>query len=185
MSTATPKLGLIKPARESFSRATWNANLDTIDTDSINKAKWRHFEATRDNQNDNPVATLWGPGGIHGLRDATSSFNDEFAEAGTSGTDGLRLAEEGIYTITWMIGNAGIDTATLWHIICADGTDATTANNTVYGRVPIFGIPVGDWYCCYARNFYIGSSGSNVYFKFSATAASLNLNHQIRVTKIQ
>lgn len=186
MSTATTKLGLIKPAKgEKFSRTTWNSTLDAIDTASIEEAKFHHFEASRNNQNDNPVGTLWGPGGIFGLRDAGNSFNDDFVAAATTGTDGIRITKEGVYKVVWAIGNAGSSTADLWHIVCFNGTDAVQANGSVLGRTPLFGIPVGDWYFCKANNFYVGPNGTNIFFKFSAAQASDLLNHRIRITKLQ
>lgn len=186
MSTSTTKLGLVKPAPgEKLSRLTYNNNLDIIDAASADKAKMHHFEASRDNQNDAPTVTLWGPGSILALRYAPSSKNDDFVSNPTSGTDGIRLTKEGIYRVEWMIGNAGGATATLWHIITFNGTDAATANGNVLGRVPLFGIPVGDWYMCRANNFYIGPSGANIYFKFSTATAGTNLNHRIRITKQQ
>lgn len=186
MSTSTTKLGLIKPAPgEKLSRATYNSTLDKIDQASIDRDKLHHFEASRDNQNDAPIGGLWGPGSIMALRDSVNSKNDDFVSNPSSGTDGLRLTKEGIYKVVWLIGNSGSSTATLWHIICNDGTDGTTANNSVLGRVPLFGIPVGDWYVCKANNFYVGPSGANIYFKFSCGNAPTNLNHRIRVTKIQ
>ena len=185
MSTSTTKLGLVKPAvGERLSRLTYNQTLDQIDQWSIDRDKLHSFEAIRTGQNDNPAGPLWGPGNIMGLRQATSQ-NDDFVSNPSAGTDGLRLTKEGIYTVTWGIRNnsaAGID---LWHIICGDGTDATTANNSPFGRSPAFNIPVGDTYYAYGRNFYVGPSGKDIFFKFSTSTASALLDHIIRVAKLQ
>lgn len=190
MSSSTTKLGLIKPAPgEKFNRATYNANLDLIDADAVDRSKIRHFEAYVASQNTpSPASTWWGPQTpITAARDSTASFNDaEFTEAVSAavGTDGLRLTKEGIYTITWGIGNAGSSSNPLWHIICANGADPTQANGSVLGRSPTFAIPVGDWYYAFAENFYVPPAGKNIFFKFSSGLANSPIVHRIRVTKI-
>lgn len=189
MSTSTTKLGLVKPAAgEKWSRPAYNNNLDIIDADSVNAAKIRHFEAFVPSQNTpSPANTWWGPSTpILAARDGGASRNDsEFTDVVSPQTDGLRLTKEGIYTVTWGIGNAGVSSNQLWHIICTDGSNSTTANGTTLGRSPSFAIPVGDWYYAYADNFYVGSGGLNIFFKFSSGLANSPIVHRIRVTKLQ
>ena len=190
MSTSTTKLGLVKPAAgEKWSRPAYNNNLDIIDADSVNAAKIRHFEAYVPSQNTpSPANTWWGPSTpILAARDGVASKNDsEFTDVVSPQTDGLRLTKEGIYTVTWGIGNAwGGGSQTLWHIICTDGANATQANGTTLGRSPTFAIPPGDWYYAYADNFYVSPSGLNIFFKYSASTPGVPVTHRIRVTKLQ
>ena len=191
MSTSTTKLGLIKPAGgEKWSRPGYNNNLDIIDADSVEAEKIRHFEAYVVSQNTpSPANTWWGPSTpITAARESGSSKNDsEFTDSvsPTIDTDGLRLTKEGIYTVTWGIGNAGLSSLSLWHIICTNGLNSTNANNTVLGRSPTFNVPSGDWYYAYADNFYVGPDGQNIFFKYSAGNANYPITHRIRVTKLQ
>jgi len=191
MSTSTTKLGLLKPAAgEKYSRATYNNNLDIIDADSQEFDKMLHFEAyVPTQQTPSPANTWWGPSTpITAAREAGTSFNDsEFTEAVPSSidTDGIKLTKEGIYTITWGIGNAWSGgSLTLWHIICTNGLNSTVANGSTLGRAPAFAIPSGDWYYAYADNFYVSDAGLNVFFKYSAGTANVPITHRIRITKV-
>ena len=190
MSTSTTKLGLIKPAAgEKWSRPAYNNNLDIIDADAVNGAKILHAEYYVASQTTpSPANTWWGPSTpITAARDSSTSKNDsEFTAAVGPATDGLRLTKEGIYTVTWGIGNAwGGGSQQLWHIICGDGTNSTTANGSTLGRSPTFAIPPGDWYYAYAENFYVPAGGKDIFFKYSAGAAGVPITHRIRVTKLQ
>jgi hypothetical protein len=171
---------------ESYSLPLLNQNFTNIANEQNNSNKLHHFEAYRPSQTDAPANTLWGPGVILSLRDASASSGDDFTAAASAGTtDGVKLTKEGVYTVTFAIGNAGLSPVTLWHIICGDGTSSTNANNTVLGRSPAFSVPSGDWYYAYASNFYVNSSGKEIFFKYSAGTASPQLTHRIRITKVQ
>jgi hypothetical protein len=190
VSTSTTKLGLVKPAAgEKYSRSTYNNNLDIIDADSRAFDKMLHFEAyVLSQQTPTPASTWWGPSTpITAARQSDASFNDaEFTEAvpSATGTDGIKLTKEGIYTVTWGIGNASASSLPLWHIVCGDGSSPQNANNTVLGRSPTFSIPSGDWYYMYAENFYVGPAGKNIFFKYSAGTANVPITHRIRITKL-
>lgn len=189
MSGVTDNYGLILPAAgEPYDVAIPNANNIEIDKQIKYAKRILHFEAASV-QNDMPANILWGPGAVVGLVDNTTSKNNtEFIDmvsgANNSPNDGLKLTKEGIYTVTWGMGNNTASGITLWHIVCFDGTNTTTANATVVGRSPVFTVPPGDWYFNYAHNFYVPAAGKVIYFKYSSGTASASMSHRIRVTKL-
>lgn len=169
---------------ESYSLPTLNQNFQNVANEQNSALKIRHFEASRTGQNDEPANTLWGPGMILGLVDNTSSKNySDWTAAGTS-TDSIKLTKEGVYSAVFAIRPTSAN-LTFWHIIAIDGTNTSTANNSALGRSQSVSVFQGDWYYAYAKDFYVGTSGLEICFKFSAATASVSIDHRIRITKHQ
>lgn len=182
MSTVTTFLNLVKPAPlEPFSRATYVNNLDLIDAGVQAITQARHVEFVRVNQADSPANTLWGPGLLLPLVDAAASKNYvDWATAGA--TDSIKLAP-GVYVIDWKIFNNSGANVSIWHTICTDGTNATTANGTSIGRSPTTVVPTGDPFYTFGH-IIIPTTATDVFFKFVSSVTNASIHHRIKITKI-
>lgn len=182
MSTVTPYINLVKPAPlEPFSRATYNNNLDLIDTAIEAEAKKvKHVEYVRVGQNDMPANTMWGPGALAALVDGAVSLNYE-DWISYPGNDQVRITKEGLYAVQWkMVPTSG--SVTFWMGI---GPTQALCYAGEFGRTRAASIPANDSDWTPNVHFFVPSAGQTLTFGFSSGTASATFNHRIKLTKLR
>lgn len=171
MSTVTPYLNLVKPAPlENFSRATYNNNLDLIDTAAKNVNALSHAEFTA---NVTPSASVaWDIGPL--IETVGASVNNTFCVPDTSGK--LKFIQTGIFSVNLVSLPSNNPNAQYLSIKDSSDSIFLAINEKGSGSIK--------WENSVAAMIYVGSAPFTIFFR-AQWGAAIPISSVVRVDRVR